>query len=102
MGMRMYSERLGVLDDTQFQTALERFGLGTFIQATPARGGAFGQNIFITSTTGAWVLRGSPHYDWQFPAEQFFCKLLHERTQRRFHIPTCSTRAMTSLAGAMS
>jgi len=34
----------------------------------------------VTSTTGAYVLRGVPHYDWQFPAEHFFAQLLHERT----------------------
>ncbi len=71
----MYSERLGVLDDRQFQAALARLGLGDFVRADPVSGGLFGQNVFVTSTTGAWVLRGAPHYDWQFPAERLsLCK----------------------------
>ena len=81
IGARIYSERLGVLADQQFQTALARWGLGDFVRAEPVTGGLFGQNVFVTSTTGTWVLRGVPHYDWQFPAEQFVCDLLHMRTQ---------------------
>lgn len=80
MGARRYSERLGVLDDRQFQAALARLGLGDFVRAEPISGGLFGQNVFVTSTTGQWVLRGVPHYDWQFPAEHFFCDVLHRRT----------------------
>jgi hygromycin-B 7''-O-kinase len=81
MGARMYSERLGALDERQFQAALARLGLGDFVRADPVSGGLFGQNVFVTSTTGAWVLRGAPHYAWQFPAERFFCELLHTRTR---------------------
>jgi hypothetical protein len=77
----MYSERLGVLDDQQFQAALSRLGLGDFVGADPISGGLFGQNVFVTSTTGSWVLRGVPHYDWQLPAERFFCELLHSQTR---------------------
>jgi hygromycin-B 7''-O-kinase len=81
MSARMYSERLGVLNDWQFQAALERLGLGNFVRAAPLSGGLFGQNVFVSSTTGDWVLRGVPHYEWQLPAEQFFCELLHTRTR---------------------
>ena len=81
MGARRYSERLGVLDDRQFQAALVRLSLGDFVRADPVSGGLFGQNVFLTSTTGAWVLRGVPHYDWQFPAERLSCELLHTRTR---------------------
>jgi len=42
--------------------------------------GLFGQNVFITSTRGEFVLRGVPHYPWQFPTEQFFVEQLHRRT----------------------
>jgi len=31
-------------------------------------------------TTGEYVLRGDPHFWWQFPTEQFFARQLHERT----------------------
>ncbi len=76
-----YSERLGVLEPQQFQAALTRFSLGDFVNATPVAQGLFGQNVFVTSTQGEYVLRGVPHYPWQFPKEQFGADLLHARTQ---------------------
>ncbi len=81
MTIRTYGERLGQISDEQFQKALERFSLGTFLQAEPVSFGLWGQNIFLSSTEGEYVLRGSPHLWWQFPTEQFFAPLLHERTQ---------------------
>ncbi len=75
-----YSSRLGRITPDQFQAALTRFGLGRFVRAAPTSDGKFGQNIFLTSDTGEYVLRGDPHYPWQFPTEQFFARLLHERT----------------------
>lgn len=81
MSAREYSQRLGPLTDEQFKAALARLGLGEFVRAEPVTGGLFGQNVFLTSTRGKYVLRGAPHYDWQLPAERFFAKLLHERTK---------------------
>lgn len=74
-----YSERLGEISEEQFQRALDRFSLGKFIEATPIKEGLFGQNLFLTSDKGYFVLRGVPHYSWQFKGERFFAKLLHER-----------------------
>lgn len=76
-----YSKRLGTIEPAQFQAALNRFDLGAFVAATPIIFGLFGQNVFVTSTRGEWVLRGCPHYDWQFPTEQFFVQLIHEQTR---------------------
>lgn len=76
-----YSLRLGEISPHQFQAALDRFDLGTFIQAEPIPFGLFGQNVFVSSTKGEFVLRGSPHFPWQFPAEQFFVQQLHEKTR---------------------
>jgi hygromycin-B 7''-O-kinase len=78
---RIYSQRLGALTPRQFQTALTRFGLGSFVDAAPVSQGLFGQNVFVHSSQGAYVLRGAPHYPWQFPKERFGATLLHERTQ---------------------
>ncbi len=78
---REYSRRLGSIDDGQFRAALERLGLGEFVRAEPVAGGLFGQNVFVTSTIGEYVLWGAPHYDWQLPAERFVARLLHERTR---------------------
>ncbi len=76
-----YSTRLGCIAPDQFQKALERFGLGNFVKAEPIPFGLFGQNVFLTSTTGEYVLRGAPHSSWQFPTECFFTQLLHQHTQ---------------------
>src|SRR5947208_2818799 len=81
VAIRSFSTRLGAISDDQFQAALDHFELGTFIKAEPIPFGLFGQNVFVTSTTGAYVLRGSPHFSWQFPTEQFYIQQLRERTQ---------------------
>lgn len=83
MTVREYSKRLGNISDEQLQTALDCFDLGDFTSAEPISFGLFGQNLFVTSTVGEFVLRGVPHYDWQFPTEKFFVDLLHEKT----HVP---------------
>lgn len=76
-----YSKRLGTISPTQFQSALDRFDLGSFIQAESIPFGLFGQNVFLISTKGEYVLRADPHFPWQFPTECFFARLLHEGTQ---------------------
>jgi aminoglycoside phosphotransferase (APT) family kinase protein len=78
---REYSQRLGVLTHAQLQAALDRFDLGELIDAEPVSGGLFGQNVFLTSTRGRWVLRGCPHYDGQLQKERFFSRLIHEETE---------------------
>lgn len=79
--MQEYSKRLGKISPEQFQAALSRFDLGEFVRAEPVSFGLFGQNVFLTSTQGEFVLRGVPHYPWQFPTERYFADRLHERTQ---------------------
>ena len=81
MTTREYSKRLGNISDEQFQRALSHYDLGTFLQAEPIPFGLFGQNLFVTSTDGEFVLRGVPHYDWQFPTEKFFSEQLHFNTR---------------------
>jgi hygromycin-B 7''-O-kinase len=77
----VYLQRLGTLTPQQFQAALTRFGLGTFVNATPVSHGLFGQNVFVQSSQGDYVLRGAPHYPWQFPKERFGATQIHEHTQ---------------------
>jgi aminoglycoside phosphotransferase (APT) family kinase protein len=79
--VRDYSKRLGHISDAQLQAALNCFDLGEFLSAEPIPFGLFGQNLFVTSTAGEFVLRGAPHYDWQFPTEKFFIEQLQARTQ---------------------
>ena len=90
----VYSERLGAIRDDQFAAALARFELGDFVAAAPTTSGLFGQNVFVTSTQGEWVLRGAPHWvkdrgapgyrpedRWQFTKEAFFAEQLHAHTR---------------------
>ncbi|MGB2693609.1 MAG: aminoglycoside phosphotransferase family protein [Dehalococcoidia bacterium] len=80
MTERKYSERLGVLSDAQLQAALDRFDLGDLLAAEPAPMGLFGQNVFLTTAKGEYVLRGAPYPSWRFEKEQFLTRLLHEQT----------------------
>ena len=90
-----YSKRLGKISDEQFAAATERLGVGTFVKAMPITSGLFGQNVFVTTSDGEFVLRGAPHWVdlsqegpwnfqrndlWQFSKEAFFARLLHEKT----------------------
>src|SRR5260370_38959758 len=81
MNTRWYSQRLGKLSEQQFQAALDRFQLCRLISTDPVRPGNFGQNIFLMSTQGAFVLRGAPLDPVQFPCERWFMQQLHEQTQ---------------------
>jgi len=89
----VYSERLGIIRDEQFQAAMSRLGLGDFVRAEPTTSGLFGQNVFVTTTKGEYVLRGAPHWvkgiddtefrrddRVQFTGETYFANALHERT----------------------
>ena len=91
---KVYSERLGRISDAQFEAVAERLGLGRFLKAEPTTSGLFGQNVFVTTTEGEFVLRGAPHWvkglgekewrredRWQFTKEVFFARQLHEQTQ---------------------
>jgi aminoglycoside phosphotransferase (APT) family kinase protein len=87
---------LGAISDAQFVAATERAGVGTFLRAAPTTSGLFGQNVFVTTSVGEFVLRGAPHYVsttpqtsappyvrndlWQFTKEVSFARMLHERT----------------------
>jgi hygromycin-B 7''-O-kinase len=75
-----YGARLGMITTAQFQAALDRFALGTFIRAAAIPWGNFGQNVFVTASSGEYVLRGAPHFGWHLPTEQWWAQMLHERT----------------------
>jgi aminoglycoside phosphotransferase (APT) family kinase protein len=83
----VYSERLGAIDDDQLDAAARRLGVGRFVSAAPVASGLFGQNLFLTTTEGEYVLRGAPHWvngapndAWQFSKEIYFARLVHEHT----------------------
>jgi Ser/Thr protein kinase RdoA (MazF antagonist) len=91
---RVYSERLGAISDDQLAAACARLGVGGFVSAAPTQSGLFGQNLFLTTSEGAFVLRGAPHWvkgrddadyrredRWQFAKEAYFVEQLHRRTR---------------------
>jgi aminoglycoside phosphotransferase (APT) family kinase protein len=91
---KVYSERLGAIRGEQFTAAFERLGLGRFVKAEPTTSGLFGQNVFVTTTSGEFVLRGAPHWvksideaefhrddRLQFTSEAYFARQLHEHTK---------------------
>jgi aminoglycoside phosphotransferase (APT) family kinase protein len=91
---KVYSQRLGRISDAQFAAVAERFNLGAFLSAAPTTSGLFGQNVFVTTTKGEFVLRGAPHWvkrplekayrpedRLQFTQEKYFAHQLHEQTE---------------------
>jgi hygromycin-B 7''-O-kinase len=89
----VYSERLGAISDEQFHAVAARLRLGRFICAAPTSSGLFGQNVFLTTTEGEYVLRGAPHWvkelhetewrpedRWQFAKEKYFAAQLYAHT----------------------
>ena len=76
----VYSARLGAISDEQFQRCLTRLGLGTFVAAERVTSGICGQNVFITSTRGEYVMRGFPLDDAQLAREAFMARHIHDQT----------------------
>ena len=99
MTVREYSKRLGNISDEQLQSALNYFDLGKFLHAEPIPFGLFGQNLFVTSTVGDFVLRGVPHYDWQFPTEKFLLNNFMTRLMSQYLITTCLILQQSYLVG---
>ena len=58
----IYSQRLGGISNEQLDAAARRLNVGRFVSAAPTRSGLFGQNLFLTTTEGEFVLRGAPHW----------------------------------------
>lgn len=75
-----YGHRLGRLTGAQLQAAADRFDLGRLRGAAPIPGGQFGQNVHVATESGEWILRGCPHFDWQFPKERFFARQIATRS----------------------
>jgi len=77
---RKYSERLGVIDPDQLFAVAERFDLGEVTGAEPATRGLFGQNVFLTTSKGRFVLRGHPHGHVQLTKERRVADFIDERS----------------------
>lgn len=79
--MAIYSKRLGDIKDEQLQKALNRFDLGKLVKAEKVPFGNFGQNVFVYSDKGEFVLRGCPHNPQQFESEKFIVDQIHQNTK---------------------
>jgi aminoglycoside phosphotransferase (APT) family kinase protein len=77
---RLYSERLGVITAAQLQRACDHMGLGALIAAEPASAGQWGQNIFLTTAAGEYVLRGNPQPAEQLARERAVAAAVNERS----------------------
>jgi hygromycin-B 7''-O-kinase len=75
-----YSERLGVIDPGQLHEVAERFDLGEIVAVEAATRGLFGQNLFLSTTEGEFVLRGNPHGHVQLTKERRVAEFLKERS----------------------
>jgi len=84
---RLYSKRLGEIEDKCFQSALEKFGLGDLVSAEPIPYGLFGQNVYLHATTGQFIFRGCPHGPGQFAYEEFMAKRLQAETAAPVPLP---------------
>lgn len=72
---------LGAIPLERFQLAADRHSLGRVLAAEPL-GGAYGNNVGLTTEQGAWVLRGAvPPLDATLlRRERFFARAVHERS----------------------
>ena len=73
-----YTERLGVIEPDQLYEAAERMGIGEVRDARAAIGGLFGQNLFLTTSEGEFVLRGNPHGHQQLTKERVVAQMFTE------------------------
>ncbi|MFC7625124.1 phosphotransferase family protein [Microlunatus sp. GCM10028923] len=72
------TDRLGALSEGRLQDGLDRFGLGRLLRAEVAATGNFGQNVFLDTDRGRYVLRGNPLTPGQFAQESFFARVFHD------------------------
>jgi len=77
-----FSRRLGKITPEQFQSALHRLAWVILSMLNRFPLACLGKMCLLPAP-GEFVLRGVPHYSWQFSTEQFFVEQLHQRT----HVP---------------
>ncbi|WP_309274120.1 hypothetical protein [Paenibacillus sp.] len=74
------SNKLGTITEKQLQLMLGRFHLGELITSEKTANGVGNQTLFISSTTGEYVLKGNPLFAGQFIEEKFYVDNLLEKT----------------------
>ena len=74
------SNKLGLLNDEQLQSMLDKFNLGRLITSRKTEHGAMGQTMFVSSTEGDFVFKGNPLYPGQLIEEKFLIENVQRRT----------------------
>ncbi|OAB43370.1 aminoglycoside phosphotransferase family protein [Paenibacillus glacialis] len=80
------SNKLGIITNDQLQLMLNRFNLGTLISSEKTSLGVMGQTMFVSSSTGDYILKGNPLFHGQFLEEKFFIDHLNQHTS--LHVPS--------------
>lgn len=75
-----YSERLGLIEPEQLEAVAARLDLGAILDAYPAPGGPFAQNLVLETTRGRFALRGNPRGLVQLLKERRVAAFLHGRS----------------------
>lgn len=81
------SNKLGIINDDQLQSMLNKFNLGKLISSKKTAHGAMGQTMFVSSTEGEYVFKGNPLYDGQLVEEKFFVENIDKRTNVTVPMP---------------
>ncbi|MGY5344808.1 aminoglycoside phosphotransferase family protein [Paenibacillus glucanolyticus] len=71
---------IGVLTNEQLQRMLNRFNLGNLISYQETSKGVGKQTLFVSTTSGDYVLKGNPLYEGQFKEEKFYVDNLNKLT----------------------
>ncbi|PYI53740.1 phosphotransferase family protein [Paenibacillus flagellatus] len=81
------SAKLGDITGEQIRRALARLGLGEPISYRRTPDGVAGQTLFVSASSGEYVLKGNPLYEGQFVEERFFANELSKRTNVPVPVP---------------
>lgn len=74
------SNKVGTITSEQVQLALDRFHLGALHNFERTAKGAGQQTLFVSSSSGEYVLKGNPLYSGQLHEEQYVAGQLQKRT----------------------
>ncbi|MEC0243244.1 aminoglycoside phosphotransferase family protein [Paenibacillus dokdonensis] len=74
------SNQLGELTEAQLQQVLKRFSLGELLSFEKTEKGVGNQTLFISASSGEYVLKGNPLIETQFKEEKFYVDNLSKRT----------------------
>jgi len=81
------TNKVGILTNKQLQEMLDRFNLGKLLSFQETSKGVGKQTMFVSSTSGEFVLKGNPLYEGQFIEERFYIENLSKLTSLPLSLP---------------